>query len=120
MSIIHLKSENNLRQVISNNNVLVIIDCYADWCGPCKLLDKHLKQMIDIWKNLYKDSIEICKLNVDDSNFSKFVKINNIQTLPTVLFVRGDDVVDKVIGYNIKKINETVENIMNKKINRLI
>lgn len=118
MSIVHLKSENELIELISNENVLVVIDCYADWCGPCKMLDEKLKKLYVEWKKLYGDNIEVCKLNIDEESFSEFVELNKIQSLPTILFVRGDNVVEKVVGSNDKKIKEIVENLFSKKMQK--
>ena len=109
--IIHLKSESELYQLISDKNVLVVIDCYADWCKPCVILGKQLNVLSIEWKKS-KKNIEICKLNVENKDFAKFVTLNKIESLPTVLFVRGHDVVEKVVGCNIEKIKTTVSKLL--------
>ena len=111
-SIIHLKSESELHQLISDKDVLVIIDCYADWCKPCIILGKQLNVLSIEWKKSYKKKIEVCKLNVENEDFAKFVTLNKIESLPTVLFVRGHDVVEKVVGCNIEKIKITVSKLL--------
>ena len=64
------------------------------------------------WKKAYGDKIVVCKLDVDDEAFTTFCTINEIQSLPTVLFVRGDDVLNKVIGCRVPEIVSTVKNLM--------
>lgn len=112
MSIIHLKSEDELKQLVSDKGKLVLIDCFGTWCGPCKVLSKHLEPLSTEWKKAYGNNIDVCKLDVDEPSFSQFCTINDIQSLPTVLFVRGDDVLNKVIGCRVPEIVSTVKTLM--------
>ena len=114
INVKHLKSESELLQLISDKDVLVVIDCYSEWCGPCRVLGEQLKKLVVEWKKSYGKNIEVCKLNVDESYFAKFVELNKIKSLPTVLFVRGDDVVGKVVGNDIVEIKTTVHNLLEK------
>jgi len=110
MEIIEIESEEQLKKVLFTKPYkLCVIDCYAVWCGPCKTLGASLKEYVN--KNASNlENVIICKLDVDNEDFSEFVSMNKIKSLPTVLFVKGDDVLESVIGNNfseiVKNINE--------------
>ena len=81
----------------------VIIDFYADWCGPCKMLSPILKQLSDEYKN-----INFFKVNVDRE--STLAKKFNIQSIPTVLFFESGKLVNMLIGY---KNSQDIKNLIN-------
>jgi thioredoxin 1 len=71
-------------QEIINKNVPVLIDFYADWCGPCKSMSPILKQL----KSELQDSVSIIKINVD-TNPSLAAKYQ-VQGVPTfIVFKNG-------------------------------
>lgn len=71
---------------------LVVIDFWAEWCGPCKMVGP----IIDEIGEDYKDKIVVGKLDVDnnDETTARF----SIRNIPTVLFLKNGEVVDKVVG----------------------
>jgi len=70
----------------------VLIDFYADWCGPCKLQTPILKQL----KEMMGDSIEIKKLDVDQ-NMEVAVKYA-IQVVPTLIIEKDGNVIHRLEG----------------------
>jgi thioredoxin 1 len=78
-----------------------IVDFYADWCGPCKMLGSVLEEI---------DYIDIIKVNADE--FADLVSKFGIMSLPTLLFYKDGLVMQKEIGYRtpeeIKKIYNTI------------
>ena len=68
---------------IINTDQLVLVDFYADWCGPCKTLTPILKQV----KHELKDSIKIIKIDVDKNNViaSKY----QVRGVPTMLLFKN-------------------------------
>ncbi len=70
----------------------VVIDFYADWCGPCKMMAPIIEELA----RQYEGKVIIGKLNVDESpnTASKF----GIMSIPTLCFLKKGIVVDKVIG----------------------
>jgi len=68
---------------IINTDQLVLVDFYADWCGPCKTLAPILKQV----KHELKDSIKIIKIDVDKNNViaSKY----QVRGVPTMLLFKN-------------------------------
>lgn len=70
----------------------VIVDFWAEWCGPCRLIGPIIEELSDE----YKDTVKVGKLNVDD-NQQTAIKYG-VRSIPTVLFLKGGQVVDQVIG----------------------
>ncbi len=75
---------------------LVVIDFWAEWCGPCKMIGP----IIDELSEEYKDRAVIGKVNVDDNDevTSKY----GIRNIPTVIFIKNGEVVDKSVGAGSK------------------
>jgi thioredoxin 1 len=86
----------NLEEVLQTDK-LVVIDFYADWCGPCKVVGP----IIDEVSKEYKDKVVIGKVDVDnnDEAATKY----NIRNIPTILFIKNREIVDKVVGITFKK-----------------
>ena len=76
----YLENENDFEKEISKE--LVLVDFYADWCGPCKMMGKVLEEM---------DNIDILKVNVDSyPNIAREFKVMSIPTL--IIFANGKEV----------------------------
>lgn len=82
---------------VFEGNKPVIIDFYADWCGPCKMLAPHLKEIQDE----YGDKLQVYKVNVDNNKVitNKF----NIRNIPTVLIVPSSGNFKQIVGYRSKE-----------------
>ena len=81
----------NIEEVLKTDQ-LVIIDFWAEWCGPCKMVGPIIEQISEE----YKERVTVGKLDVDnnDDTTSKY----GIRNIPTILFVKNGEVVDKVVG----------------------
>ena len=86
---------------------LVVIDFWAEWCGPCKMVGPIIEQISEE----YKEKVVVGKLDVDnnDETTSKY----GIRNIPTVLFIKNGTVVDKVVGAGPK-------NLFTEKIDKLL
>lgn len=79
-----------LETMISNGEK-ILLDFYADWCGPCKSLIPRLESMESSYEN-----VKFVKLNVDE-NQSYAVK-KGIRSVPTVMFLNGQKVINTSVG----------------------
>jgi thioredoxin 1 len=77
---------------------LQIIDFYAEWCGPCKMLTPIINQLQEQFKD--NETIEVIKYNVDE--VPELAKSFNIKSIPTILFVKDDEVLHKINGATSK------------------
>ncbi|MBN1104792.1 MAG: thioredoxin TrxC [Deltaproteobacteria bacterium] len=70
----------------------VLVDCWAPWCGPCRMVAPILDQLA----TEYAGRVKIAKLNVDENpgTASQY----GIRSIPTMLFFKGGKLLDKVIG----------------------
>ena len=89
--MIKLNSENFKREVEEYKG-LVVIDLYADWCGPCKMLAPVLSEI-----EAETPDVKFCKINVDnDRELAMQFKVTNI---PMVAFVKDNTFADMSIGF---------------------
>ena len=95
----HLENESDFLDIVSKQTC--IVDFYADWCGPCKMLLPVLDEI---------DFADILKVNVDD--FPDIAKRFGIMSIPTLLFFKNGLEQEREIGYRgLDEIKETFKSI---------
>lgn len=85
-------TDSNFEQEAISSNLPVVIDFYADWCGPCKMM----APVIDELAQDYEGKVKIGKLNTDENRSiaSKY----HIMSIPTIILMKDGKVVDTVVG----------------------
>lgn len=93
MSVIH-GNENNFNELIKKD--LVIVDFFATWCGPCKMLGPVLESL---------ENVEVLKIDVDEC--PNLAKEYGIMSVPTLMLFRNGDLKAKSSGFMPKDALET-------------
>ncbi|MDD2191042.1 MAG: thioredoxin [Bacteroidales bacterium] len=90
--------------VVKQSDKLVVLDFWAQWCGPCR----QITPIIDELSVEYDGRVVIGKVNVDESN--DITSQYSIRNIPTILFLKNGEVVDKLVGAQSKsKFVEIIE-----------
>ena len=89
--MVSLKSADFENSVL-NNNKLVMIDFYADWCGPCKMVSPIIEEIAEE----YKDVCDVFKLDIDVA--PDVATKYNVLAVPTIIFFKDGKAVDTIVG----------------------
>ena len=81
----------NFEELLQDSK-LVIVDFWATWCGPCRMLSPLLDEI----EEEMSDKITVVKVNVDDAD--EIAMRYRIMSIPTLLFFKNGQVVDKTVG----------------------
>ena len=96
MSKVIKVTDSNIEEFIKTS--IVVLQFSADWCAPCRMLSPIIDELSKDNEN--NEKINIAKVNVDENKASA-VKYG-IRGIPTVLFIKGGNVVDRVSGLKSK------------------
>lgn len=95
MSVLKITGENYEEEVL-NSEKKVLIDFYADWCGPCKMMSP----IIDKVEEEMGDSIKVGKINVDEEH-DLAIKYE-IMSIPTIVIIKDGKVEKTLVGLRDK------------------
>src|SRR5947207_12025188 len=90
-------NDSNFEKEITQNDQTVLVDFWAPWCGPCKMISP----MLDEIATEKAGSVRVAKVNVDE-NQNLSVKYN-VRAIPALLFFKNGQLRDQVIGMTSKK-----------------
>lgn len=85
-------TESNFEQEVINSDLPVMVDFWAPWCGPCKVVGPIIEQLAED----YQGKIKVGKLNVDENN--NIAMRYNVMSIPTLKFYKGGQVVGELVG----------------------
>ncbi|MCD7962705.1 MAG: thioredoxin [Rikenellaceae bacterium] len=97
-------TNSNYEEIIAGDKP-VVIDFWAEWCGPCRMVGPIIEELAEE----YKDKVVIGKCDVDENNdvAAKY----SVRNIPTIIFLKNVEIIDKQVGYAgkdalIEKINK--------------
>jgi thioredoxin 1 len=95
-NVVTLTQENFAKEVLQSP-VPVLVDFWAEWCGPCKMIAPILDELADE----YNGKIRIGKLNIDD--YQNLAAEYRVSAIPTLLIFRQGQVAEQIVGLKSKR-----------------
>lgn len=89
----------NFKEIISNG--VYVVDFYADWCGPCKMLSPVFQEVESNFNNI----ASFLKINID--NHMDIAQEYQVTTIPTILIFKDGNIEDRIVGFNPKEVIES-------------
>jgi len=97
-------TKSNFDEEVLKSDLPVLVDFYAEWCGPCK----SLAPLIEEIANEYEGKVKVCKANIDaDGGLAEYY---NVMSVPTLMVFKNGEQAGMMIGYRPKK---DIENLIN-------
>ena len=95
MTVLHITKENFESEVL-HSDVPVLVDFFATWCGPCKMVAPTIDEIAG-----EREDIKVCKIDVDQD--TELAIRYNVSSIPTLMVFSGGDVVKQSLGALPKK-----------------
>ena len=89
-------TNNNFEETVLKNEKTVLLDFWATWCGPCRMIAPIVEEIAN-----ERDDITVGKVNVDEER--ELAKKFGIMSIPTLIILKGGEVVNTGIGYMPKE-----------------
>ena len=93
-------TKENFEEEVLNSEVPVVLDFWAPWCGPCKMMTPILEEMSVQFQ--YAEQIKFCKLNIEEVPVSELPNDFAVAAIPTLVIVKDGEVCSKEVGLKTK------------------
>ncbi len=90
-------TQENFDAEVLNGGSLAVVDFYADWCAPCKMMAPVIEELA----KKYSGQVKIGKLNVDDN--SQIAAKYRVMSIPTIMFFKNGEAVETFVGVQKKE-----------------
>ena len=91
-------TDKNFKEKVLDQQGVAVVDFWAEWCGPCRMIGPHIEEMA----KEYEGKALIAKVDVDSNPEISFKY--SVRSIPTVLFLKNGEIVDKQVGATSKKV----------------
>lgn len=102
-------NKSNFEKEILNSDKPVLLDFWAGWCGPCKMLSPVLSEIADE----YSDTVKVAKVNVDEE--TELAMNFRVSSIPMLVLFKDGNVISTSVGYRPKNeiVNELKKSLTN-------
>ena len=91
-------SDSNFHNEVVDENKVVVVDFWAPWCGPCKDIDRIMR---DLSRDFPKEEVKFVKLNIDENEATKLNY--EVMGLPTIIIFKNGKIVHKQLGLTTRE-----------------
>ena len=90
MKVLHINKD-NFHQEVLNSDKPVLLDFFASWCGPCRMVGPILDEIAE-----EREDIKVCKVNIDEQ--PELARRYRIMTIPTLMVLKDGNIVEQSVG----------------------